>query len=358
MTDDLLDRFLAGLCTPEEEILVRQWAASYPQGAQLLADVRQFWDKAGASAFAATPLAVDQGLAIVRRRIKEAKLEAQTPSAHPSTAHSPAGRPGVTFRRAAGGRTWPWIATTLCVALLAVGGTMVALRGNLFAHQHSEAQREYVTRYGERMTMELGDGTRVVLGANSRLRVPLSFPRGSRDVTLTGTGYFEIVHDPAHPFVVRAGETRVQALGTAFSVTRRTSDTATRVVVADGKVGAWSAAPHARRDAGHAAVLVPGDVLIFSPTGERVEHNADLTRELGWTRGELVFRRTSLANVARRLERWYGVSISIPDATLAERRVTATFTDEGIEQVMRSLTTAVGAAYHRDGRTIVITIPQ
>ncbi|MFL5489001.1 MAG: FecR domain-containing protein, partial [Gemmatimonadaceae bacterium] len=80
------------------------------------------------------------------------------------------------------------------------------------------AGRTFATSVGERRQIVLEDGTRVLLGPTSRLVVT---PRGlsaDRLVTLDGIGYFSVVHDPQHPFTVRAGSISIQDVGTAFSV--------------------------------------------------------------------------------------------------------------------------------------------
>ena len=64
----------------------------------------------------------------------------------------------------------------------------------------------------------LADGSRVVLGPDSRLTVPADFGSGARAVELEGDGYFDVRHDAAKPFAVRVGQALVEDVGTTFRV--------------------------------------------------------------------------------------------------------------------------------------------
>ena len=67
--------------------------------------------------------------------------------------------------------------------------------------------------------VRLSDGTRIVLGANSRLTYPRSFALDApREVRLSGEARFEVAHDANHPFWVISGEMRTEVLGTVFDV--------------------------------------------------------------------------------------------------------------------------------------------
>ncbi len=77
------------------------------------------------------------------------------------------------------------------------------------------------------------DGSRITLNTDSQIRVDLTVKE--RRVELQqGEAFFEVAHDASRPFIVRAGNKRVIAVGTRFSVRREANDV--RVVVTEGKV--------------------------------------------------------------------------------------------------------------------------
>lgn len=91
----------------------------------------------------------------------------------------------------------------------------------------------YSTKTGETMTVTLGDGTIATLGAMTEIETALS--GDARRVLLKGgAALFEVSHDEARPFSVRAGDLAAKALGTAFDV--RNNGGVVRIAVADGEV--------------------------------------------------------------------------------------------------------------------------
>ena len=91
----------------------------------------------------------------------------------------------------------------------------------------------YSTETGETMTVTLDDGTKATLGALTEIETALS--GDARRVLLkSGAAFFEVSHDEARPFSVRAGDLTAKALGTAFDV--RNNGGVMRIAVADGEV--------------------------------------------------------------------------------------------------------------------------
>ena len=80
----------------------------------------------------------------------------------------------------------------------------------------------FATRAGERATATLADGTTVRLNGATRLQVVYT-TAGRSARLLAGQAFFDVRHDAARPFVVRAGASRTRVLGTAFDLdlTRR-----------------------------------------------------------------------------------------------------------------------------------------
>ena len=77
----------------------------------------------------------------------------------------------------------------------------------------------YETAVGRTDVVSLRDGSIVKLNTATRIQVEITETR--RNVTLLeGEAYFEVAHDEDMTFIVSAGRTVIQALGTAFSVSK------------------------------------------------------------------------------------------------------------------------------------------
>lgn len=228
------------------------------------------------------------------------------------------------------------------------------------------AFREFKTAPGQRATVTLHDGTRVALNVASSLKVPAEFGARVRDVTLEGEAFFEVAHDSARPFTVYAGNAATRVLGTRFDVRAYARDSVVEVVVAAGRV-------HFRRDdvrarnsiESDARALQSGVVLTAAmmgrvagaapPTASRA---SDTTSRLAWKEGRLVFHNTPLREALPQLSRWYAADFQLGNGSLGERRISATFADDPLTQVIRILEVALDARVVHRGETIVITARQ
>ncbi|WEK45172.1 MAG: FecR family protein [Candidatus Andeanibacterium colombiense] len=160
------------------------------------------------------------------------------------------------------------------------------------------------TAPGERRSFALDDGSRVTLTGSSV--VDFEMDGGHRGATLIeGEALFEVAHDPAHPFVVRAGDARVMVTGTRFTV-RRTAAGAT-LMLAQGSVNAASAA------GGAALAIRPGGRVDWAG-GRMAAGQVPLRDIAAWQRGRLIFRSRPLSEVLETLSLYRGGRIYAPGA--------------------------------------------
>ena len=211
-------------------------------------------------------------------------------------------------------------------------------------------EQTFATSVGERRQITLRDGTKVVLGPTSRLVVAGPGSGGGRLATLDGIGYFYVIHDPAHPFTVKAGSISIQDVGTAFSV--ESDDSAgTRVAVDSGSVAIGAA------DQKHSmgAVLNARDRATVDTQGlVAVERSVVSDDDLAWIQGRLVFRNAPLVLVGAELYRWYGVRLRVADSSLANLHLTASFSGEPVDRVLNVIALSLGARIERQGNVAIL----
>ena len=211
-----------------------------------------------------------------------------------------------------------WAAAVGIAATVAVALTVVLCGPRAVnVEQGSAPVREVITQSGRNAIVRLPDGSTVVLGVGSRLRYATTFDRSERDVYLDGEAFFTVTHANGWPFVVHAGDISARVLGTRFSVRRYASDTVARVVVAQGRVTV-------RR-----AVLKAGDAIMAWPGGaSTITHGVNVKQELAWTDGGLRFRETPLSVAIPKLERSFGIVVSVDDSTLLAEPITVSLESE------------------------------
>lgn len=90
-----------------------------------------------------------------------------------------------------------------------------------------------------------------------------------------------------------------------------------------------------------------------------VQSHADVKSNLAWMQGRLTFRLRPFADVARELERWYDVEITLDDSSLATVPVTVSFTNQSLDEVLAIISQSLDVQYHRDGsRVRLYTTPR
>lgn len=202
------------------------------------------------------------------------------------------------------------------------------------------------TALGDVAAVPLADGSQATLASDSRIDVRLS--RRERHIDLQqGEAYFEAAKDPARPFVVEAGERRVVAVGTRFSVRRDGPDL--RVVVTEGTVRLESGPAGGSRPA---ALLPAGSVAIARPDGVLVRSMPlqEAAQLVDWRSGVLFFRDTTLAEAATEFNRYNARKIVIADAAVGDLRIGGSFRWANAEGFVRLLEQGfpVRAEYGRD----------
>lgn len=321
---DAIARFLVGESSADEASAVRVWLEANPADREIVDQLRQPVE---------VPADVDVEAALAR---VNARIDAGEADIRP-------------IARAR--RRFPWRAITIAaLPIAAVLGGIVVYRGTVANRTSGDGVRTYATAVGQRDSVQLADGSRVLLGPQSRMVVPADY-QSRRTVELTGDAYFEVKHDAARPFTVRTSKALVEDIGTAFTV-ESDAGVMTSVAVVNGSVrlrGESSAA-----DAG--VVLAAGDRGSIDIAGRtRADRQVVREEDTAWTRGNPQFRDAPLGLVAAEIRRWYGVTVVIPDSTLRQRRVTASFNGEPADRVLNILGLLLGARVDRQGDTATIS---
>jgi transmembrane sensor len=239
-------------------------------------------------------------------------------------------------------------------AIAAAGLLVVGLGSWLALGKKNEpaavtASRMIATGVGVRDSLTLSDGTKVVLGPLSSVKVHAGYALAGREVEVRGDAYFEVVHDSSKPFTVYAGNATIRDIGTKFAVVSNDSGDV-GVSVKEGSVSlAQGKSPEA------ATVLKAGDHGTLDRGGKVVtRHSAATDEDLAWLNGRLVFREAPLSEVASSMRRWYGINLQVADPSLANRHITATFSGESPVRVLEVLRLALGADIERHGDTAVV----
>ena len=322
-------RYLAGESQPEEASVIEQWLEAHPRDRELVERLN-----IEATIEPSADIDVEAALARVHARMAE-----------PS-------QPRVLSMSAARRPVWQPLRIIGLLDAAALVGVVVTRQARKTPDRGSEATlaRTYTTGVGQRDSVRLADGTRVVLGPDSRLTVPADYGKAGRSVELRGDGFFDVVHDAAKPFAVRVGQAVVEDIGTVFSV-ESDDAAATSVSVVTGSVRLRQA----QSGPTSGVVLAAGDRGSIDESGRAsAQQHVVRDEDVAWTRGQLVFRDAPLSRVANELRRWYGVTLRVNDSSLLNTPVSTSFAGEPADRVLNIIGLTLGARVQRQGDTATL----
>lgn len=235
------------------------------------------------------------------------------------------------------------VAAALIVAIsIGVAGGLYLLR---------PVEKVYSTALGGHQTVRLADGSKIELNTNTTLRTVMSARR--RMVWLDrGEAFFQISHDMGHPFIVMVGDHRVTVLGTKFLVRRDTSHL--EVAVMEGRV---RFDPSDGQPSPQSALLESGDVVVAPASAALIVRKTarELTEELGWRRGVLVFDNTTLADAAAEFNRYNREQLIVADPSAQRMKIDGTFHANDVAAFTRLAQTVLGLHVEDRGDQAVIS---
>ena len=200
---------------------------------------------------------------------------------------------------------------------------------------------------GDKATIELPDGTNVVLNSASQLSYLNNFGENVRRVQLNGEAYFKVAHDEKRAFIVQVGDLEVKVLGTSFNVSAYEDAKDVTVVLLEGKVGVYA------QKMSH--IMKPGDKIEYNKATHKITttqvHPSDY---IEWTKGNMYFEKESLENIMKTLSRIYDVEIRFDSNKLPNEYFTGTIPGGGIQNALNILMLTSPFYYEMDGSVIVL----
>ncbi|MGD0036535.1 MAG: FecR domain-containing protein [Bacteroidota bacterium] len=212
---------------------------------------------------------------------------------------------------------------------------------------YQSTYQEYYTQKGERSTLLLSDGTSIHLNSATKVRFPVMFAKEKREVFLDGEGFFEVAHNESSPFIVHTANANIRVLGTIFNVTSYSEDNKTQVVVSEGQVAFTGT--HQK----DVVMLNRNQMSCVIKDGHPTTAEAIRTdKYLAWLKNQMVFDNATLAEVIEQLSRKYDVAFEVHDPNLLNRHIVATYGNESLSQIIRSLSFSLRFRYELRGKVI------
>jgi transmembrane sensor len=156
-----------------------------------------------------------------------------------------------------------------------------------------------IPRGGGKHSLVLADGTLAVLDAGSSIRYPTAFTGKDRKVEVSGQVYFEVVHNSAQPFFVRAKGQTIEDIGTHFNINAFDDEPGVKTTLLEGRIKVTG------------ILLKPGQQAVQSDNGKlSILDNVNTEEVVAWKNDLFMFtNNTTLPVVMKQLSRWYDLEV-------------------------------------------------
>ena len=361
----------------EQAEQLRQWMAQSLAHKQELKRMAQRWDELNVLTELAVPLVPEAITADKKQRSPNAAL----------------GFFNGLLANATGGLSRASLLTSAAVVFVLLGLVFTLPNNSM------EGSQTYITAIGEQRRITLADNSIVQLNTNSA--VVVSYTDSERGIQLQkGEAHFTVSHNPHRPFLVRAGNGIVRAVGTAFSV--RLYERSVDVIVTEGRVALNKAdalpvstqgslqqpaqhslqqsAQHSLQQSTQSAISEPstniklaqntaepayldaGQAAIFDTTTHSIElvqglDRDELERKLLWRNGLIRFAGAPLEEVVAEISRYTALNIVIREPELKALRIGGLFKVGETQKMLDVLESGFGVYAHPvDGNTIYLSV--
>jgi transmembrane sensor len=318
----LLDKYLAGNCTPEEIAIVEDWYLQLPEEhavpthSTIEISKAEVWNRLSS-----------RGRSIKLITVKRVAIAASIILCF-----------SIGFYFIAGRNTLPLTAKTELKDILPGGhkamltladGTVVNLddakngqianQSGVIIRKATNGQLEYIikeilnatvtgsnsisTPRGGQYEVSLPDGTKVWLNAATTLKYPYAFAKNERLVELNGEAYFEVSKDHTRPFRVKTNVQTVEVLGTHFNINAYNDEAVVKTTLLEGAVKVSTASGSVNLHPGEQSQLNTNNARLI------VDQQIDIDKEMAWKNNIFSFDNDDLQSIMRQISRWYDVDV-------------------------------------------------
>lgn len=202
---------------------------------------------------------------------------------------------------------------------------------------------------GQRVTLELSDGTHVWLNSGSKIEYPIVFSRKSRLVKMSGEVMFDVKPDADHPFIVETFASRIEVLGTKFNVEADEANDYFSTSLIHGNVKVSTEMQEVYLHPDQTVNLINGNLI--------VSHTEDPDSML-WTDGILSMKGVSFEELMDKFEKLYNVRIvydckAMPVIEFSSGKIRIA---DGIDHALNVLQHFTKFDYERDEQSNIIHI--
>jgi ferric-dicitrate binding protein FerR (iron transport regulator) len=321
--DNLLEKYLAGICTVAEEKQVLDWYEKQAENPKLLDSSEK---------------------KITEKRLWVNIITTMQPRS-------------LIFNR------FSWQKLTLAASLLIMLSFSWLFSIKKVENQGVVTQRELpiegivvknTTKNPQKISLE--DGSVILLNVGSSITYPEHFGDKHRKVYLKGEAFFEVHKDPTKPFTVYAGNLTAQVLGTSFNIKSHEDSSIIEITVKTGRVSVFENGENSPQNR-KGIILTPNQKIIFNKSTKEIiptlvnEPTPIIPVESIKT---LIFEAVPIADVLTNFRTIYGIEIVTENQTLNQCIFTGDLNDLPLAVQLDLICKSINATHEQRGTSIFI----
>jgi ferric-dicitrate binding protein FerR (iron transport regulator) len=320
----LIAKHFAGEISDEEMSQLRGWLESSAKNQLLFDDLKQAWQA----------MEIKSSNADKRRVLNRVKDRIEAEQEKPV--------------RRLFTNSWYKVAASFAL-VLSLGATAGYQLSEPFSFVNTLGYEVQECDAGKHYNFLLADGTQVYMNGDSRLKYKPDLKGEQRKVYMEGEAFYDVARDESKPFVIEMEGANVKVLGTSFNIKAYPEDKTQETSVLSGKV----AFSDSHTD--ESIHLVPGQKGVIDHAEESLESlDVDNQLDIAWMKNHLNFDNTPLSEMAKTLYRSYGVKFKLTDGSLGDVKITASFENEKLDEVLKVLQMTNEFSCKKEGNTVFI----
>jgi len=214
----------------------------------------------------------------------------------------------------------------------------------LFNSRSSIDQEELVVPMGEKTTLLLTDGTKIVANSRTIVRYPKTFKGSTREIYVKGEAYFDVAHDAEHPFIVNSDNFSVKVLGTKFNVSNY-DRAESHVVLVQGSIE-LNTANHDR------VRMKPKELVDIKDGGFTQKKEVNTDEYTCWMDGMINLDGECIQSVVKKLTNYYGVNIECDNNISSNKLYGKLVLEDSVTKVLSNIKEMAGVKMVLYGNSI------
>lgn len=199
---------------------------------------------------------------------------------------------------------------------------------------------------GGAYSLQLSDGTKVMLNSDSRLKFPQSFSGDTREVYLEGEGFFQVAKDAAKPFIVHCEKYAVRVLGTTFNISAYRNDEVSMTTLVEGRVNI---------ECGNTVVALTPGLMAAVADSKVTTREVNVESYISWTRDQFSFSEERLEDLLKKISRWYDVEFVFDDEEIKDYKFSGFMPRyESIDAILQIMEQAANVTFKMNNKQIVV----